>query len=216
MMKIRYSSGKVMRMKRLAFRILAPAVGVLAAVIIGVAALVAQSAPAASASAAKAKELGELMKAKKLTVFASRDSAAPDRFVAVTFIPDVQILLVGAAYSRPSDIEYYMYKKDYQSAYQNLHASELAKDRVAFEDMIGDGLVFVPVKNGLPDAAVLPAGRAVFEGPADPKRRNDKRMAPEAYQKLFGEADTRYATLLGELIAELKKMPALVADGDLR
>jgi hypothetical protein len=177
----------------------------LAAATIGAAVVEAQSGPAAPASAAKAKELGELMKAKNLTVFASRDSAAPDRFVAVTYIPDVQILLVGAAYTRPSDIEYYMYKKDYQSAYQNLSSSTLAKDRFAVEDMIGDGLVAVPMKNNLPDVAVLAAGRTVFEGPADPKRRNDKRMAPDAYQKAFSEADARYASLLAELIAELKK-----------
>ena len=201
-------------MKRAGSGILARTAGVLAAATIGAAAALAQAAP--TASAAKAKEFADMMKAKKLTVFASRDSAAPDRFVAVTFIADVQILLVGAAYSRPSDIEYYMYKKDYQSAYQNLSSSELAKDRVSFEDIIGDGLVAVPVKNALPDAAVLAAGRTVFEGPADPKRRNDKRMAPDAYQKIFSDADARYATLLGELINELKKMPALVAARDLR
>lgn len=195
-------------------RIAFVASAILATAAIGVPAVEAQSNP--SASAAKARELAELMKTKNLTVFAARDSAAPDRFVAVTLIPDVQILLVGAAYGRPSDIEYYMYKKDYQSAYQNLSSSTLAKDRVSVEDMIADGLVAVPGKGGLPDAMVLPAGRTVFEGPADPKKRNDKRMPAEAYHKAFSEADARYATLLGELIAELKKSPALVLARNLR
>ena len=201
-------------MKHFRSAFLAPAI--LAAIAMGAPAVEAQSNSSASASAAKAKELGELMKSKNLTVFASRDSAAPDRFVAVTLIPDVQILLVGAAYTRPSDIEYYMYKKDYLSAYQNLNTSTLAKDRFSIEDNFGDGLVAVPLKDRLPDGVVLPAGRTVFEGPADPKRRNDKRMAADVYQKAFSEADARYAALLAELIAELKKSAGLVATRDLR
>jgi hypothetical protein len=160
---------------------------------------------AMSTSAPKAKELGELMKAQKLTVFASRDSAAPDRFIAVTFIPEVQILLVAAAYSRPSDIEYYMYKKDYATAYKDLSSSTLASDRFSVEDLIADGLVAVPGKGGIPDVVTSAATKLVCEGPLDPRRRNDKRMPAEAYHKAFNEVDQRYAALLDQLIAELKK-----------
>ena len=174
----------------------------------------AQGAP--SASVAKAKELAATMKAKKLEAFAMRDATAPNRFIAVICNPDVQILLVNAAYGRPSDIEYRLLQKDYTTAYRDLKTATIATDRFFVDDILGDGLVAVPVKNGLPDSTALDATKTVFEGPADPKKRNDKRMAADAYAKIFSETDQRYAQLLDAIVAELKKSATLAPAGLLR
>ena len=171
---------------------------------------------AASTSVAKAKEFTAAMKAKKLEAFAMRDPAGPNRFIAAICNPDVQILLVSAAYGRPSDIEYRLFQKDYTTAYRDLRTAVVASERFFVEDNLGDGLVAVPAKNGLPDSAALNGTTTLFEGPADPKKRNDKRMAADAYTKIFSETDQRYSQLLDAIVAELKKSATLVPAGDLR
>jgi hypothetical protein len=175
--------------------------------------LAAQTAPAASA--AKVRELAGLLKGKQLEAFAARESPVGNRFVAAMLVPDVQMLVVGADYSRPTDIEYFIYQKDYVSAYRSLQSGVLASDRVFVEDVLVDGLVAVPVKNAPPDAVTLGAARQLLVGPADPKKRNDTRMAPDAYAKALAEADRRYAMILDGLIAALKK-GTLVPAGHLR
>src|SRR5881394_1573026 len=83
----------------------------------GASIVLAQAPGSASSSAPKAKELASLMKAKKLEAFAMRTSTSENRFAAVMVTPDVQTLAVSALYSRPTDIEYWIYQKDYAHAY---------------------------------------------------------------------------------------------------
>jgi len=174
-----------------------------AAMLAGASALFAQ-APA-SASAPKAKELTALMKSKKLEAFAMRESSTENRFLAVNVMPDVQTLAVSALYSRPTDIEYWIYQKDYAHAYGDLVSGTLASERFFVEDIMGDGLIAVPAKPGVADTVTVGGAKQLLEGPADPKKRNDKRMAPEAYTKIFTEADKKYCALLDTIITELKK-----------
>lgn len=164
----------------------------------------AQAAPPASTSAAKAKEVMSIMTSKKLEAFAVREGST-DRFVAVMAVPDVQLLVVSASYSRPSDIEYYIYQKDYVNGYRNLKTSALASSRFFVEDLHGDGLTWAPAKNGVPDTVTVETKQQVFDGPADPKKRNDTRMAADAYAKSYADMDQRYAKALEILLAELKK-----------
>jgi hypothetical protein len=186
-----------------------------AALVAGLAAVVAaQTAPAASA--AKAKELAALMGARKIEAFAMRESPISDRFFAVMLVPEVQMLVVSAIYSRPTDIEYRLYHKQYMDAYRDLAGGALAKDRFFVEDVLGDGLVASPVKNRPEDSVTIGGARQLLSGPADPKKRNDTRMAADAYARAFADADQRYATLLDALLAELKKGTALVPAGLLR
>jgi hypothetical protein len=188
------------------------AAGVLAA---GLAAgVAAQAVP--TASAAKARELASLMEGKQLEAFAMRESPISDRFIAVMLVPKVQLLAVSAVYTRPTDIEYRLYNKDYVTAYRDLAGGSLAKERFFVEDVLGDGLVSTPAKNAPPDSVTIGATRHLLAGPADPKKRNDTRMAADAYAKVFADADQQYAKLLDGLIAELKKGGALVPAGLLR
>src|SRR6185369_7921877 len=77
-------------------------------------------------STAKVKELSAIMKGKNLDSFVAKEGQSPNRFVAVMLVADVQLLLVSAAYSRPTDIEYRIYQKDYAQAYRDLRAGALA------------------------------------------------------------------------------------------
>lgn len=180
----------------------------LVAVVLAGASMVSAQVPA-SMSAPKAKELAALMKAKKLEAFAMRESVLENRFLAVTVSPDVQTLAVSALYSRPTDIEYWIYQKDYAHAYGDLVSGTMASERFFVEDILGDGLVGVPGKSGVPDTVTVAGKKELFEGPADPKKRNDKRMELGAYSKMFTDADQRYGKLLDSVIAELKKLPGV-------
>ena len=178
----------------------------LVGVVLAGASIVSAQVPA-SMSAPKARELASLMKAKKLEAFAMRESILENRFLAVTVSPDVQTLAVSALYSRPTDIEYWIYQKDYAHAYGDLVSGTMASDRFFVEDILGDGLVGVPAKPGVADTVTMAGTKQLFEGPADPKKKNDKRMALEPYAKIFADADKKYCSLLDGVIAELKKLP---------
>lgn len=169
------------------------------------AAVMAQTGPAASASSVKMKELVALMKSKQLDAFAVRENPLGNRFVAVRVVPDVQTLLVSAEYSRPTDIEYWIYNKDYATAYRELKTGTLGSQRFFVEDVKSDGLAAVPDKSGVADSVMIDNTAQVFDGPADPKKHTDKRMPAEAYAKAFAAADARYAEMLDVLINGLKK-----------
>ena len=157
-------------------------------------------------SAAQAKELQALMQSKKIEAFAARDPLRTDRFVAVLGVAGIQLLVVAADYDRPSDIEYRLYQKDYMGAYADLKSSILAKERIYVEDMSCDGLRALPAKGQIGDTVVLGVQKQVFDGDfADGKKKNDKKISQDDYMKVFQTADDRYSTLLGHLIAELKK-----------
>jgi hypothetical protein len=170
----------------------------------------------AGLSTAKAKELSAIMKGKNIDSFAVKEGQSPNRFVAVMLVPDVQLLLVSAVYSRPTDIEYRLYQKDYSQAYRDLRAGALASDRFFVEDVLADGLMAMPAKNAQPDSVTVGTAAQLFVGAADPKKSKDTRMALEPYMKAFGEADKRYAELLDGVIQELKKAGIVAPARELR
>jgi hypothetical protein len=174
----------------------------------------AQAPATPSPTAAMAKEVAGLMRAKQLTAFASRDSVQPGRFVAAMHVPDVQLLTVSAAYSKSDDIEYSLYNKLYQNAYLDLNAGALATDKFWVDDAQADGLVAVPAKKAVQfDAVAVGGTRQVFDGDfVPPGRKNAKKISHEAYMKGFEDAEARYAAVLEALLAELKKLQAPLAE----
>jgi hypothetical protein len=159
----------------------------------------------ASTSAPKAKELATLMKEKKLEAFAMRTSTTENRFAAVNVLPGAETLAVSALYSRPTDIEYWIYQKDYAHAYGDLVSGALASERFFVEDVMGDGLMAVPPKGAVSDTVTVGGKKQLLEGPADPKKRNDTRPALDVYTKMYTDADKQYCALLDGIITELKK-----------
>jgi hypothetical protein len=158
-------------------------------------------------SAAPVKELVSLLDTKKLTSYCVADPADATRFVALLHIPGTQLLVVSATYDHPTDIEYYIYQKDFMRAYQELNASILSKSKVFVEDLVEDGLKAMPAKNEAPDSMTVAGSRRAFDGDfADPKRRNQQnKITQDDYLKAYTEADETYSKLLATLIDGLKK-----------
>jgi len=159
----------------------------------------------ASVSTEKARELASLMAAKKLESFAARDGEDTQRYVAVLVIPNLQLLLVSCKYTQKNDIEYSLYTKNYQTAYQDLRSGVYGSERFFVDDAELNGLVAVPGKNPQHDAIMIEKDRHIFDGLfGDGKGRNAKKPLTEVYMKTYSEADARYARLLDVLIAQLK------------
>jgi hypothetical protein len=186
--------------------ILATAIG--AALTIGAAAFTqppASQAPAA-ASAAKAKELIGLMQSKKLEALAARDPDKSGRYLAALHIPNVQLLVVSAAYSKPGDIDARLYYKDFMGAYVDLNTSIHSSDKTFIEDALCDGLIAQPGKSLVHDSARLGTEKRVFDGDfAGPNQKNSKKISQDAYLKLFSTAEEQYIRVLTVLIEEAKK-----------
>jgi hypothetical protein len=185
-----------------------------------VASLPAQT-PTASASAPKAVELASLMQARKLEAFAvkdTRDKAKTDRYAAVLLIPNTQILLISATYTRFMDLEYRLYHKEFMNAYADLNTSTFSQDKFVVEDALADGLVAVPKRNAPADAVKIGAEEITFNGDfADPRRRNPgNKVTKEVYDQRFAQADRRYAAMLDFMIGQLKKSTGVAAPPELR
>jgi hypothetical protein len=178
--------------------------------------LSAQAPPApsgTSASAAKVKELIGLMQSKKLEAIAAKDPEGSGRYVAALHIPGVQLLVVSAAYEKPSELDARIYYKDFMNAYVDLNTSVHSSDKTFIEDALCDGLIALPVKGNLArDSVRLGTDQQVFDGDfAGPNQRNSKKVPHDVYQKRFSTAEERYVRVLGLLIEEMKKMSASLA-----
>ncbi len=184
----------------------------------GTGAATAQQAPAAAPGATsppKVKELIGLLASKKLETFAAPENGP--KFVAVLYIPGVQLLVASASYGRPLDFDYYLFHKKYQDMYQELKSSPLSAEKYFIEDTLADGLVVIPGKGGAIDVVTAGGERRVFDGDfADPRRKNQKKISQDDYFKAFSAADARYAALLDVLIAALKKDTSLAASAPVR
>lgn len=168
-----------------------------------------------STSAGKAKEVGSLMQARKVESFAAAETGS--KYVAALLVPNVQLLVVSAAYGRPTDLEYRVINKQYMDIYMDLKSSGLAADKMFFEDALADGLAAIPGKNMPADTVTSGVERRLFDGDfADPRRKNQKKITQEEYFKAYVAADARYAVLLDVIIAALKKDQSLAAPGGVR
>ena len=157
-------------------------------------------------SAPLVKELAGLLDAKKLTSYGIEDPVTKGRYVAVLYTPKTELLLAEATYQQPLDIDYYLYQKDYATAYANLRSSMLSKDKLLVDDVTADGLVGTPAKGAVADAVTIGDTKKTFDGDFSDPRRPDKKKIPFAdYEKAYHEADDKYAEALSQLIAALKK-----------
>ena len=191
--------------------------GAVLTIVGGLAAGAAAQAPA-SVSTDKARELAALMAAQKLESFAARDGGEDThRYVAVLVIPNVQLLMVSCKYTQKNDIEYSLYTKQYQTAYQDLRSGVFGSERFFVDDAQLNGLVAVPGKNPQHDAIMIEKDRHIFDGLfGDGKGRNAKNPLTDVYMKTFSDADARYARLLDVLIAQLKGGKVLDAPSAVR
>lgn len=159
--------------------------------------------PTMSSTAAPVKELLGLLEDKgrpsNARFIAAQDPADPDRFVAAMLLPDLQLMMVSAAYPAPVLLRERVLTKKYRDAYQDLQAASIVEGKIVIEDLLADGLAAKPPKGRGADAATI-AGRTVtFDG-----QWRKAKISESDYNKAYATAEEEYARLLKVLIAQAK------------
>ena len=152
-------------------------------------------------SVALAKELSQLLDAKKLSAVAARDAADPEFYVAAMYFSGSQLLVVGARYSPAVLLDQKLMRREYQDIYIDLNSAAKAGTKVLVEDFGADGLRPDHENNKAADA--LEQGGKLTKFDDDWKKA--QQISDDAYQKLFADADKLYCRLLTALIAEARK-----------
>lgn len=152
-----------------------------------------------SKSAAVAKELIQVMDAKKLDSIAAKTPAGEGHFAAALYFPNVQLLVISGHYSAPQLMEPRLAGKQYRDTYMELSGTVTPDTKIFVQDMGEPGLT--PKKQDNMYDTWTRAGKVVmFDG------ENDKQKISDAeYAKTFAAADEEYARILTALLAEAKK-----------
>jgi hypothetical protein len=163
------------------------------------AALTATAEAQVTKSTAVAKELIQVMDAKKLDAIAAKTPTGEGHFAAALYFPNVQLLVVSGQYPAPQLMESRFGAKQYRDVYMELSGTVKADTKIFVQDMGEPGLT--PRKQDNMYDTWTHAGKVVmFDG------ENDKQKISDAeYTKAFEAADEEYARILGALLAEAKK-----------
>ena len=162
---------------------------------------VARAQPATETTAS-AKELGTLLASAGGAgprFIAAEDPSDPSRFVAAMLLPDLQLLLVSAAYRAPVLLRERVLTRKYQEAYQDLQAASVTDGKIVIEDLLANGLVARPAKGQGPDAATLSGKAFTFDG-----LWRKAKVSEADYTTAFEKAQKEYARVLGLLIAQAR------------
>jgi hypothetical protein len=150
-------------------------------------------------SPALAKELAQLLDAKKLDSIAAADPANLGTYVAALYFPGSQLLLVSAKYAAPPLLNEKIAKKDYREVYIDLSSASVAGSKLFVMDANADGLVSKPGEDQPFDSAERAGTQYTFDG-----QWKKAKISEADYQKNFGDIDEAYAKALRLLIAQLK------------
>jgi hypothetical protein len=154
-----------------------------------------------SKSSALAKELTQLLDAKKLEAIAAKDPSAPDVFVGALYYPGSQLMVVSARYLVPQILIEKIAQKAFMEVYTDLSSAAIEGSKMLVMDMLADGLK--PKKDeGRFDTCDIGTKSWVFDG--DWKKQ--KLASEDEYGKAFADADAAYAKALTALIAQAKKL----------
>lgn len=152
-----------------------------------------------SKSAALAKQLTQLMDAKKLDSIAGADSQNLGTYVAALYYPGTELLVVSAKYAAPPLLNEKIGNKNYRDVYIDLNSASVAGSKMLVEDLQADGLVARPSDNQPADNYEMAGKSVVFNG--DWKKA---KMSEADYTKAFSQADEAYSRALEILINQLK------------
>ena len=152
-----------------------------------------------SKSTTIAKELIQVMEAKKLDSIAAKTGTGDGHFAAALYFPNVQLLVISGHYSAPQLMEPRLAGKQYRDTYMELSGTVTPDTKVFVQDMGEPGLTSRRQEN-MYDTWTRAGKVVMFDG------ENDKQKISDAeYAKAFAEADEEYARILGALLAEAKK-----------
>jgi hypothetical protein len=152
-----------------------------------------------SRTRALAKELTALMQAQKLDAVAAK--TGEDTFVAVLFIPDVQMLVVSARYAAPALMNEKIIGRQYRDVYLDLASASVPESKLFIEDMQCDGLRADRDGNAPFDIVSRGVG-AAFALDGDHKK---KKISQDEYHRTYADFDGAYEKLLVALIEQAKK-----------
>jgi len=151
-----------------------------------------------------AKQLAQLLDAKKLESIAVADSANPGSFFAALYFPGTQLIVVSAKYSAPSMLTDLIARKDYRGVYTELASASIPESKLFVMDTYADGLAFKPSGQNAPDSVDSGKNHATFDG--DWKKA---KISEADYTKMFSDSDAAYARALQGLINSLKSSGTL-------
>jgi hypothetical protein len=152
-----------------------------------------------SKSAAIAKELVQVMDAKKLDSIAAKTPLGDGHFAAALYFPNVQLLVISGHYSAPQLMEPRLAGKQYRDTYMELSGTVTPDTKIFVQDMGEPGLSSRKQEN-MYDTWTRAGKIVMFDG------ENEKQKLSDAeYAKAFAAADEEYARILGALLAEAKK-----------
>ena len=182
-------------MRSLSVRAAAAVAAALACGVLSGATLSAQE----SKSAAAAKDLAQLLQAKKMDSIAARRPGAADEFAAALYFPG-QLLVVWARYSAPALLNEKILKGEFRDAYIDLNSASIPETKTLITDLGADGLKPRREENEPFDQQDASGKGFSFDG----NWREDK-ISEQEYMKVYAEADAAYAQALAALIAQIKK-----------
>ncbi len=163
----------------------------------------ASAQPAAAGTAAAVKELTTLLAppdgAAGPRFIAAEDPSDSSRFVAAMILPDLQVLLVSAAYQAPVLLRERVLTRKYRDAYQDLQAASLPDGKVVIEDLLANGLAFKPAKGQAADAATIEGKTVTFDG-----QWRKAKLKEDEYTSAYAAAEKAYTRLLGLLVTQAK------------
>jgi hypothetical protein len=151
-------------------------------------------------SPALAKQLCQLLDERQLTVVAAKDTEE-NRFVAASYVPNVQLLAVSASYSAPAILDGLLAQKKYGDIYAELNGGSTADTRLFIQDLGADGLLPDPRDGGRFDIVYEHVVKqTVFDG-----NWKKQGLTEDQYRAAYLKMDAQYARMLSLLIAELKR-----------
>jgi hypothetical protein len=151
-------------------------------------------------SAAPAKELAQLLAAKKLDSIAARMPDSREEFVGALAFPGT-LMVIWAKTTAPAVVNEKLISKQYKEVYIDLNSASITETRHFVTDLGPDGLRARPQqKQGPSDSHDLGAKSMRFDG----NWREDK-MSEADYMKAHADADVAYAKAIQALLEELKK-----------
>ena len=161
--------------------------------------LTAAAQASASKSATIAKELVQVLDAKKLDSIAAKTPTGEGQYAAALYFPNVQLLVISGRYSAPQLMEPRLAGKQYRDTYMELSGTVAADSKIFVQDMGEPGLSLKKQEN-MYDTWTQAGKIVMFDG------ENEKqKMSDAEYAKAFAAADEEYARILSALLAEAKK-----------
>jgi hypothetical protein len=146
-----------------------------------------------------ARQLAQLMDAKKLDSIAGGDSQNLGTYVAALYFPGSEMLVVSAKYAAPPLLNEKIGNKEYREVYIDLNSASVPGSKMLVMDLNADGLVARPAGSQGADNCEMGGKAFSFDG-----EWKKAKMSEADYDKAFAAADAAYSHALEVLINQLK------------